>query len=146
FRILQLAEQYDFRVIEDDVSRELMPQLGPMLVALAGPGRVVYVSGFSKSIMPSMRVGYIAADAGLLKQLAQTKMTMGLTTPEMMERTVYQVLRQGRHRAHLQRVQEKLRAAHDQLCALMDSHGFEVFSRPQAGLFLWARPPGPWRE
>lgn len=146
FRILQLAEQHNFRVVEDDVSRELTPQLAPMLLALAGPGRVIYVSGFSKSIMPSMRVGYIAADVGLVKQLAQTKMTMGLTTPEMMERTVYQVLRQGRHRAHLQRVQEKLRAAHDQLCVLMDRHGFEVFARPQAGLFLWARPPGPWRE
>lgn len=147
FRLLQLAEQYDFRVIEDDVSRDLMPGLGPMLVALAGTGRVVYVSGFSKSIMPSMRVGYIVANAALLKEFAKTKMSMGLTTPEMMERLVYQVLSQGRHQAHLQRVQDRLRQAHDELCVLMDQHGFEVFARPQAGLFLWARPGGgPWRE
>jgi len=147
FRLLQLAEQYDFRVIEDDVSRELLPGLGPMLAALAGTERVVYVSGFSKSIMPSMRVGYVVAGEALLKEFAKTKMSMGLTTPEMMERLVYQVLSQGRHQAHLLRVQDHLRSAHDELCGLMDEHGFEVFARPQAGLFLWARPgEGPWRE
>src|SRR5690606_4308520 len=94
FRVLQLAERYDFRIIEDDVSRDLLPGLGPMLAAMAGAGRVVQVSGFSKSIMPSMRVGYVAADAILVREFAKTKMALGLTTPEMMERTVHQVLRQ----------------------------------------------------
>lgn len=147
FGLLQLAERHNFRVIEDDVSRDLLPGLGPMLAALAGPGRVVYVSGFSKSIMPSMRVGYIAADAELTRAFATTKMSMGLTTPEMMERLVYQVLSLGRHQAYLQRVQDRLRQAHDELCTLMDEHGFEVFARPQAGLFLWARPGrGQWHR
>lgn len=146
FRVLQLAEQFDFRVIEDDVSRELLPGLGPMLVAMGGTDRVIYVSGYSKSVMPSMRVGYVVSSPAMVKEFARTKMAMGLTTPEMMERTVYQVLRQGRHRVHLQRVQDSLRQAHDELCALMDEHGFEVFARPQAGLFLWARPAGKWRE
>jgi DNA-binding transcriptional MocR family regulator len=146
FRLLQLAEQYDFRVIEDDVSRDLLPGLGPLLVAMAGTERVVYVSGFSKSIAPSMRVGYLASTPALVKEFAKTKMTMGLTTPELMERTVCHVLRQGRHQAHLQRVQDRLRRAHDELCDVMDEHKFEVFARPQAGLFLWARPAGKWRE
>lgn len=146
FRLLQLAEQYDFRVIEDDVSRDLLPGLGPLLVAMAGTERVVYVSGFSKSITPSMRVGYLASTPALVKEFAKTKMTMGLTTPELMERTVCHVLRQGRHQAHLLRVQDRLRRAHDQLCDVMDEHRFEIFARPQAGLFLWARPAGAWRE
>lgn len=144
FRVLQLAERYDFRIIEDDVSRELLPGLGPMLMALGGARRVVYVSGFSKSIMPSMRVGYVVADAALVKDIATSKMTMGLTTPELMERAVYHVLRQGRHHQYLLRVQDKLRQAHDAVCDLLDQHGFQVFARPQAGLFLWVRPKGAW--
>jgi len=146
FRVLQLAERHDFRIIEDDVSRDLLPELGPMLAAMADTGRVVLVSGFSKSIMPSMRVGYVVADAGLTRAFACTKMALGLTTPEMMERTVHQVLRQGRHRMHLQRVQERLRQAHGELCELMDEHGMDVYARPGAGLFLWARLPGAWRD
>ena len=146
FRVLQLAEKHDFWVIEDDVSRNLLPGVGPMLVALAGTARVVYVSGFSKSITPSVRVGYVVSTAPLLGEFAKTKMVMGLTTPEMMERAVYQVLRLGHHRAHLHRVQERLRQAHDELADLMEQHGFEVFFQPRAGLFLWARPAGLWRE
>lgn len=146
FRVLQVAEKYDFRVIEDDVSRELLPGVGPMLAALAGPERVVYVSGFSKSITPSVRVGYVVAAPALLDSFAKTKMAMGLTTPEMMERVVYQLLRLGRHHLHLRRVQDRLRDAHDALCGLLEQHGFDVFCRPRAGLFLWARPAGVWRE
>lgn len=140
FRVLQLAERYDFRVIEDDVSRDLLPHLGPMLVALGGARRVIYVGGFSKSIMPSMRVGYVVADGDFVQQLAKIKMTMGLTTPELMERTVHHVVRQGGHAAHLRRVQERLHQAHDALYGLLDTHDFQVFARPQAGLFVWARP------
>lgn len=141
FRLLQLAERYDFWVVEDDVSRDLLPGSGPLLAAMAGTGRVVYVSGFSKSITPAMRVGYIVSGSDLLPEFAKTKMATGLTTPEAMERTVHQVLRLGHHRAHLQRVQDRLRQSHDALMDIMDQHDFDIFSRPRAGLFLWARPP-----
>ena len=142
FRLLQLAERYDFWVIEDDVSRDLLPGAGPLLAAMAGTRRVVYVSGFSKSITPAIRVGYLVSGADIVPEFAKTKMATGLTTPEAMERTVHQVLRLGHHRSHLQRVQDRLRQSHDRLTELMDQHGFEIFSRPRAGLFLWARPPG----
>lgn len=141
FRLLQLAERHDFWVIEDDVSRDLLPGAGPLLAAMAGTRRVVYVSGFSKSITPALRVGYVVADPDIASEFAQTKMATGLTSPEAMERTVYQVLRMGHHRKHVQRVQERLRESHDMLTDLMDRHGFEIFARPRAGLFLWARPP-----
>lgn len=141
FRVLQLAERYDFWVIEDDVSRDLLGGSGPLLAAMAGTERVIYVSGFSKSITPAIRVGYAVAGVNIVPELAKTKMATGLTTPEAMERAVYQVLRLGQHQKHLQRVQERLRESHDMLTELMDQHGFDVFSRPRAGLFLWARPP-----
>lgn len=142
FQLLQLAERHDFRVIEDDVSRDLLPGLGPMLLALGGVRRVVHVSGFSKSIMPSMRVGYVVSDAALVQELAKTKMAMGLTTPEIMERAVCQVLRQGRYASYLARVRERLAQAHETLYGLLEENGFEVFARPGAGLFVWARPCG----
>lgn len=141
FRLLQLAERYDFWVIEDDVSRDLLTGPGPLLAAMAGTQRVIYVSGFSKSITPAIRVGYVVAGTGIALELAKTKMATGLTTPEAMERAVYQVLRLGQHQKHLHRVQERLRQSHDMLTEIMDQHGFEIFSRPRAGLFLWARPP-----
>src|SRR3546814_4385992 len=93
-----------------------------MLVAMAGTGRVVYVSGFSKSIMPSMRVGYVVANDALLKEFAKTKMSMGLTTPEMMERLVYQVLSQGRSEEHTSELQSLMRISYAVFCLTKNSN------------------------
>lgn len=143
FRLLQLAERHDFLVVEDDTSRDLLPAPAPMLTALAGPSRVIYVSGFSKSVMPSTRVGYLACAKPLVDECARTKMSLGLTSTEVMERAVYHVLRDGRHGAYLRGIRERLRRAHDQVTAAMHAHGFEIWEEPGAGLFLWARPPAP---
>lgn len=140
FQLLQLAEQHDFLVVEDDVSREMLGTPGPLLAALAGTERVVLVSGFSKNVMPSMRVGYLLCSGERFEQCARTKMSLGLTSAEMMERAVYQVLRQGRHGAYMRSVRERLALAHDEVDGLLHDHGFEIHTEPGAGLFLWARP------
>uniref|UniRef100_UPI003342B32D aminotransferase-like domain-containing protein n=1 Tax=Castellaniella defragrans TaxID=75697 RepID=UPI003342B32D len=143
FRLLQLAERHAFLVVEDDVSRELLLEPAPLLAALGGTGRVVYISGFSKSVMPSMRVGYLLCSEELLSQCARTKMSLGLTSAEMMERAVYHVLRDGRHGTYMRGVRERLRQAHDQVCEAMTQNDFEIFNEPGAGLFLWARSRRP---
>ncbi|WP_298015473.1 PLP-dependent aminotransferase family protein [uncultured Castellaniella sp.] len=140
FRLLQLAERHDLLVVEDDVSRELLLEPAPLLAALASTRRVVYVSGFAKSVMPSLRVGYLLCEPNLLRRCAQTKMSLGLTSAEIMERTACQVLRDGRQGPYLRGVRERLGQAHDQTCQRMREAGFEIAHEPGAGLFLWARP------
>jgi len=142
FRVLQAAQQHDFWIIEDDISRELMPGVAPLLAALDGAQRVVYLGGYSKVISPSVRVGYVAAHRDLMRDIARTKMAVGLTSPEIMERVVHQVIRGGRYRTHIVRTRERLAQAHALVGQRMDELGLQVWTRPQAGLFLWARLPG----
>lgn len=146
FRLLQSANRHGYWIIEDDISRELLPTLAPLLAAMDGGERVVYLGGYSKVISPSVRVGYVAAHRDLARAIARTKMAVGLTSPEIMERVVHQVIREGRYRAHIQRTRERLAQAHAQVARHMDDSGFEVAARPQAGLFLWARPSGALRD
>ncbi|WP_345798563.1 PLP-dependent aminotransferase family protein [Castellaniella sp. MT123] len=144
FRLLQLAERHSILVVEDDVSRDLLSEPAPLLAALAGTSRVIYVSGFAKSVMPSTRVGYLTCAKALLEQCARTKMSLGLTSAEVMERIVHHVLRDGRHATYLRGIRERLHRAHDQVTAAMHEHGFEIWDEPGAGLFLWARPRQPF--
>lgn len=139
FRVLQIAQQHALWVIEDDISRELMGATAPLLAALDGAQRVVYLGGYSKVISPSVRVGYIVAHRDLMRDIARTKMAAGLTSPEIMERVVHQVIREGRYRAHIARTRERLAQAHAVVSQHMDDLGMHVWTRPQAGLFLWAR-------
>lgn len=139
FRVLQIVQQHDVWVIEDDISRELWTGAAPLLAALDGAQRVVYLGGYSKVISPSVRVGYIAAHRDLIREMARTKMAVGLTSPEIMERVVHQVIREGRYRAHIVRTRERLAQAHAVVEQRMDDLGMQQWARPQAGLFLWAR-------
>mgnify|MGYP001553345383 FL=1 len=128
-------------VIEEDVSRELAPAAAPLLAALAVLHRVLYVSGFSKTVTPGLRCGYVVAERDVLRELARTKMAVGLTSSEPIERIVDKVLLEGRHARHVETVNERLKAAHIQVAERIDAAGLELFHRPRAGLFLWARLP-----
>jgi DNA-binding transcriptional MocR family regulator len=142
FRVLQLAEQHRLLVVEDDIYRELAPAGSPMLAAMDGLSQVVYVNGFSKTITPSLRVGYLAASPDLAKAFARTKMAVGLTSSEVTERLVYSVLTSGHYGRHVAALAERLRAQQDRVTEKMEAHGLEVLLRPEGGMFAWARLRG----
>lgn len=139
FRVLQLAEQHRMLVVEDDIYRELAPAGSPMLAAMDGLSQVIYVNGFSKTITPSLRVGYLAASPDLAKAFAQTKMAVGLTSSEVTERLVYSVLTSGHYGRHVAALAERLRAQQDRVAEKMEAHGLEIMLRPDGGMFAWAR-------
>ncbi|TKC79206.1 PLP-dependent aminotransferase family protein [Trinickia terrae] len=141
FRLLQIAERHGLWVIEDDVSRELGNPGAPMLAAMEGLRRALYVGGFSKTITPGLRCGYVVAERDVLRELARTKMAVGLTSSETIERIVDKVIVEGRYARHVESVNERLKEAHIAVEERMDALGLEVFHRPRAGLFLWARLP-----
>lgn len=139
FQVLRMAEKHGLWVIEDDISRELSGGAAPVLAALDGAQRVVYLSGYSKVVSPSVRVGYLIAHPDAVRDMARTKMAVGLTSPEIMERVVHHALREGRHHAHVAALRERLALAHAKVGQLLSEHGLQVCAEPRAGLFLWAR-------
>jgi DNA-binding transcriptional MocR family regulator len=140
-RVLQLAEKHDLLIVENDIYADLDPQPRPSLASLDQLARVLYVSSYSKTISPNLRVGFVLAHPDLIEDLAQLKMTAGLTSSELTERLVHGALTEGRWRKHLRGLRERLAAAHEQVARRLLTLGFELFHEPKAGLFLWARHP-----
>lgn len=140
-RILQLAERLDFRVLEDDVFGDLLPGKGQRIAALDQLKRVIYVGSFSKTLGAGLRVGFVACERTLARELTDQKMLASLTTPELGERLVHQMLADGHYRKHLERLRERLARAIDRSVANLERVGLSVFHRPAGGLFVWARGP-----
>src|SRR5690606_449071 len=107
-RVLQLAEKHHITVVENDIYADIDPEPRPSLASLDQLQRVVYISSFSKTISPNLRVGYMAAPPDLLEDFAQLKMISGLTSSEFSERLVYGALQDGRWRKHLRSLRERL--------------------------------------
>lgn len=141
YRVMQLAEKYDFTVVENDIYADLDPQMRPSLASLDQLNRVIYISSFSKTISPNIRVGYMAAHPDVLEDLAQLKMVSGLTSSEFTERLAYGALLDTRWRRHLKCLRDRLARAHDSTAQQLLHLGFELFAEPKAGIFLWARHP-----
>ena len=142
YRLLQLAERFDFTIVEDDVYGDLHP--GPAVqpcLRLAGLDqlqRVVYLGGFSKTLAASLRVGFVACEPGLARALTDLKMLVGLTSPELGERLVHRVLSEGQYRRHLDRLRARLAAAHEPALRAIERLGMRPFATPGIGMFLWA--------
>ncbi|ESP90159.1 aminotransferase-like domain-containing protein [Candidatus Halobonum tyrrellensis] len=70
-RLLELAAEYEFVVLEDDAYGELRYEGAdvPSLAALDDTGLVVRVSTFSKTIAPGIRTGWIVADEELAEEM-----------------------------------------------------------------------------
>jgi DNA-binding transcriptional MocR family regulator len=140
-RVLQLAEKYDFIVVENDIYADLDPDNHPSLASLDQLKRVIYIGSFSKTISPNLRVGFMAASATLLQELTRLKMFSGLTSSEFTERLAYGALIDGRWRKHIKTLKDRLARAQQQLANQLLDAGFALFAEPKAGMFLWACHP-----
>jgi DNA-binding transcriptional MocR family regulator len=140
-RLLQLAQEHQFTLVENDIYADMDASSRPSLASLSQLRQVVYVGSFSKTISPNLRVGYVVAQPDLMEDLAQLKMVSGLTSSDITERLVFGAVTDGRWRKHLKSLRERLAQAHSNVARRLEAQGFEIFHEPAAGLYLWARHP-----
>ena len=108
-RVLQLAGQFGFHVVEDDTYSHIAPEHATRMSVLDGLQRTIYVSGFAKILAPNWRIGFLAAP------------------PDLVERLL---------RHHAERIRTRLDAARSRSVKLALQAGCTFAAEP-AGLFGW---------
>lgn len=134
--LLSWAREAGAWIIEDDYDGEFSfggPPL-PTLKSIDTHERVLYVGTFSKSLFPSLRLGYLLAPPSLVETL-QTMMTRLLQgVPASVQSVVAEFIDEGHFASHLRRMRRIYAERHDTLCAaarrelaglleVMPSHG-----------------------
>jgi len=135
-RVLQLAQQHDFHIVEDDTYSHLAPEHATRLSVLDGLQRTIYVSGFAKILAPNWRIGFLTASPALVERLLETKLLATLTTPALFERALAWCIDQGQLRRHVERIRLRLDGARARAVKLALAHGCTLAAEP-AGLFGW---------
>ncbi|HKU81483.1 MAG TPA: PLP-dependent aminotransferase family protein [Candidatus Tumulicola sp.] len=140
-RLTTIARRAGVPIVEDDPYGPLAGGDLPPLVALA-PDHVVYLSTFSKTIAPSLRVGWLAAPRTVLERLLLRKQAYDMATSLYVQAAVADYLEGGydAHVAQLRAELQRRRALADDAIARHWPKSLRV-SRPSGGFYLWATTP-----
>ncbi|MEM6648328.1 MAG: PLP-dependent aminotransferase family protein, partial [Bacteroidota bacterium] len=146
-QLLDLADRHGFAIVEDDYDYDFHYASSPLLpVASSDPhGAVAYVGSFSKTLAPSLRLGYIVAPQALIEQVALRSRYTDSFGNTAMERAVAMLFTSGDLRRHLKKALATYRARRNAFCERLQTdlgHALD-FSVPEGGLAVWARlkPP-----
>ena len=101
--LLRLSASNGMWIFEDDYDAEFhfSGTLPPPLRSLDTADRVIYASSFSKTISPSLRLGYIVAPDGLLEDLVATKVLDDLGCPRIEQVALAGLLSSRQYEQHL---------------------------------------------
>lgn len=140
-RLLLLAEQYDFQLVEDDAYGDLAEDGDLRLAALDGLRRVIYLSGFTKTLSANLRAGFVAAGEALTEAIARTKLLTCIASSEFVERVVLRVLTDGAYDRLMLLLRQRLAAAQTTWEAELARTEWQIFPGERRGMFVWARHP-----
>ncbi|MHB1861057.1 MAG: MocR-like pyridoxine biosynthesis transcription factor PdxR [Solirubrobacteraceae bacterium] len=132
-------------VIEDDYDAEFRYD-GLPLGALQGmaPERVVYVGTASKTLAPSLRLGWLALPASLLPSVLEAKLADDLGCPTLEQLTLARLLESAAYDRELRRARRRNRARRDALLSALRRHvGGAEATGIAAGLHVVVRLPAP---
>lgn len=142
-RLLQLARQYGFCILEDDYDYDFHYNSNPILpLAAADAGHnVVYVGSLSKVFSPALRVGYVVAPAPVIEAMANLRRIIDRQGDNLLEAAVAVLFRDGEMRRHLKKAQKHYHARRDLFCEMLQTNLGNAleFSKPTGGLAVWAR-------
>jgi 2-aminoadipate transaminase len=143
--LVELAGRYGVLVIEDNPYGELRfeGRMPPSVKSMDSGGLVVYLRTFSKTLCPGMRIGWIAADEGLLEKFVLVKQGADLHTSTISQMQIDLFLEREDFDAHVETLKEAYRSRRDAIVGAMTEYfaGRVSFNRPQGGLFTWAELP-----
>src|SRR5215475_3010252 len=142
--VLELAERHGVAILEDDWGSDMLSdgEYRPMLRMLGGK-RVLYVNSFTKKLLPSLRIGFVAAAPELVPTLVAMKRLSTLGNAWLTEAVVAEFLDRGYYDTHLQTLQRALDVRYAACLAALDElmpDGVR-WTRPGGGPTLWLELP-----
>lgn len=143
-QLAKLAAARNVAIIEDDIYGDLhLGEVRPWPVkAFDTTGNVMLCSSFSKSLSPSLRIGFVAAGHRRSAIALQKTITSGATNP-ITQRVLAEYLESGAYERHL-RTLRRAYARQVEAMRLAVSRYFPPATRiaqPQGGYVLWVELP-----
>jgi len=119
--LLQWASADKKWIIEDDYDSEFRFDAHPLQAMYSGDeqGRVIYMNSFSKSLTPSIRIGYMILPPALMTRFLQRLSFYSCTVSAFEQHTLAAFLREGHFEKHINRMRKFYRARRNRLLEIL---------------------------
>lgn len=138
--LVQVAEARGLRIVEDD-PWSLLRLDGEAVPALFdfSEKRTIYLSSFSATIAPGLRVGWLILPDDLAPTVIEAANNRYITPSLLGQATAFEFINRGAFGPQVERVREALRVRRDATLAALDRHfpTLARWNRPTGGPFIW---------
>lgn len=152
--LIELADRYGVPIIEDDPYGQLRFEgnhIAPLVVIDEKlhpkngyyTGNVIYLSTFSKTLAPGIRLAWVIAPPEVIRKLVVAKQGADLNTAMFNQMVAFEVSRGGFLDKHVEHICDVYRERRNVMLDALEEHmptGVK-WTHPHGGLFLWLSVP-----
>ncbi|ASJ03724.1 aminotransferase [Thermococcus profundus] len=144
-KLLELANEYDFLIVEDGPYSELRysGEPTPPIKHFDDYGRVIYLGTFSKILAPGFRIGWVAAHPHLIRKMEIAKQSIDLCTNTFGQAIAWKYVENGYLDEHIPKIIEFYKPRRDAMLEALEEYmpeGVE-WTKPEGGMFVWVTLP-----
>lgn len=150
-KLIDLADELDIAIIEDAAYQSLrydgeaIPPILALEIARKGninDARTIYCGSFSKTLAPGLRVGFVVANAPVIRKLVLMKQAADLHSSTINQIAIHQVAERG-FDAQVAKVRKTYSHRRDCMLAALAKYMPDgtSWTKPQGGMFVWVTLP-----
>ena len=141
-KLLKLAVEYDFLIIEDDCVSELYydNKIPRSLKSMDNTDRVIYIKSFSKIFMPGLRLAFLTVPDQLLSPILSAKYNADISCAGLTQRAFEYFLREENRKDHIEKMRKlfglRYKFMYEEIQNKLVPAAKPVF-KPRGGLYFW---------
>ncbi|GGG88066.1 GntR family transcriptional regulator [Polaribacter pacificus] len=139
--LLNLAQKYNFAIIEDDYDYDFNYNHSPILPLASHDvnGNVIYIGSVCKTVAPVFRVGYLVAPKAFVDEAAAYRKIVDRQGDALLELTFASFIKSGDLDRHIKKVLKIYKVRRDLMCSLLTEKlaAYFEFEIPKGGMAIW---------
>ncbi|WP_428740295.1 PLP-dependent aminotransferase family protein [Tenacibaculum sp.] len=139
--LLNLAQKYNFAIIEDDYDYDFNYNHAPILPLAShdSNGNVIYIGSICKTVAPVFRIGYLIASEDFVTEASKLRGFVDRQGDALLELTFSEFIKSGDLDRHIRKIIKVYQQRRDLFCKLLNEElkDYFEFEIPKGGMAVW---------